>query len=175
MVPTHPNNDQTVTFGGVNWDGGREGFPNTRFRSFWMRDAGTPSTFAASLTNSPATRGGSRSLILWRFAVQALAKIENRSAYFFWTGNGLRESTVADWQRALRPVFELAEVTGNPHMFRHTFAADLLSRGIPIEDVSVLLGHKSAASRRRTTRTGSRHGAIGLKSAYGTSGRRPSV
>jgi len=29
-------------------------------------------------------------------------------------------------------------------MFRHTFATDLLARGIPIEDVSVLLGHKSA-------------------------------
>jgi integrase len=28
-------------------------------------------------------------------------------------------------------------------MFRHTFATDLLTRGIPIEDVSVLLGHKS--------------------------------
>jgi integrase len=26
---------------------------------------------------------------------------------------------------------------------RQTFATDLLSRGIPIEDVSVLLGHKS--------------------------------
>jgi len=28
-------------------------------------------------------------------------------------------------------------------MFRHTFATDLLTRGIPIEDVSVLPGHKS--------------------------------
>jgi site-specific recombinase XerD len=28
-------------------------------------------------------------------------------------------------------------------MFRHTFATDLLSSGIPIEDVSILLGHKS--------------------------------
>ena len=27
--------------------------------------------------------------------------------------------------------------------FRHTFATDLLASGIPIEDVSVLLGHKS--------------------------------
>jgi integrase len=62
---------------------------------------------------------------------------------FFWTGNGLRRSAVADWQRALRRIFELADVTGNPHMFRHTFATDLLSSGIPIEDVSILLGHKS--------------------------------
>ena len=44
----------------------------------------------------------------------------------------------------LRSLWVLAgDVAGNPHMFRHTFATDLLTRGIPIEDVSVLLGHKS--------------------------------
>jgi integrase len=76
-------------------------------------------------------------------AVEALSAIENASAFFFWSGKGLRKSAVADWQRAIRRLFEIAEVNGHPHMFRHTFATDLLSRGIPIEDVSVLLGHKS--------------------------------
>jgi integrase len=76
-------------------------------------------------------------------AGEALRAIENGSDYFFWSGKGLRKSAVADWQRAIRRLFEIAEVTGHPHMFRHTFATDLLSRGIPIEDVSVLLGHKS--------------------------------
>ncbi|MBI2187240.1 MAG: tyrosine-type recombinase/integrase [Acidobacteria bacterium] len=89
-------------------------------------------------------KSGSKIFVpLPKVAVEAVEKIENGSAYFFWTGNGLRRSAVADWQRALRRLFELAEVTGNPHMFRHTFATDLLSRGIPIEDVSALLGHKS--------------------------------
>ena len=40
----------------------------------------------------------------------------------------------------------LTERTGfrvHAHAFRHTFATDLLSRGIPIEDVSALLGHRS--------------------------------
>jgi integrase len=76
-------------------------------------------------------------------AVEALNAIEPDDGHFFWTGKGLRKSSVADWQRAIRRLFEIAEVTGHPHMFRHTFATDLLSRGIPIEDVSVLLGHKS--------------------------------
>jgi integrase len=57
-------------------------------------------------------------------AVEALRQIENGSAYFFWTGNGLRKSAVADWQRALRRLFKLADIKGNPHMFRHTFATD---------------------------------------------------
>ena len=71
----------------------------------------------------------------------ALGEIENGGDYFFWTGNGLRKSAVADWQRSLRRVFEAAKVTGNAHMFRHTFATDLLTRGVPIEDVAILLGH----------------------------------
>jgi integrase len=65
----------------------------------------------------------------------------NGSEYFFWTGNGLRKSAVADWQRSLRRVFKDAKVAGNPHMFRHTFATDLLTKGVPIEDVAILLGH----------------------------------
>jgi integrase len=65
----------------------------------------------------------------------------NGSEFFFWTGNGLRKSAVADWQRSLRRVFKEAKVAGNPHMFRHTFATDLLTKGVPIEDVAILLGH----------------------------------
>jgi integrase len=78
-----------------------------------------------------------------KVAADALAAIAGDGKYYFWTGNGLRKSAVADWQRSLRWVFAEADVTGNPHMFRHTFATDLLARGIPIEDVSILLGHKS--------------------------------
>jgi integrase/recombinase XerD len=76
-------------------------------------------------------------------AVQALKTIHPDGKYYFWSGKGLQKSAVADWQRALRRLFLLAKVKGNPHMFRHTFATSLLTKGIPIEDVSVLLGHRS--------------------------------
>lgn len=75
-------------------------------------------------------------------ALNDLIKVSDSDAdYFFWTGNGLRKSAVADWQRSLRWVFKEAKVKGNPHMFRHTAATDLLSNGVPIEDVAILLGH----------------------------------
>lgn len=75
--------------------------------------------------------------------VTALKGFESSSDYFFWTGNGLQKSAVSDWQRALRKLFSLATVKGHPHMFRHTFATTLLTKGVPIEDVAILLGHST--------------------------------
>jgi integrase/recombinase XerD len=71
--------------------------------------------------------------------------------YFFWSGNGHPKSAVADWQRAYRRLFEVAGLKNpddtpkraHPHMFRDTFAVELLLSGVPIDQVSILLGHKS--------------------------------
>jgi integrase/recombinase XerD len=71
--------------------------------------------------------------------------------YFFWSGNGKLKSAVADWQRALRRVFDLADISHadetpkrcHPHMFRDTFAVECLLAGVPLEQVSILLGHGS--------------------------------
>jgi integrase len=76
-----------------------------------------------------------------KLVTDALTQVGGDGKGYFWTGNGLMKSAVADWQRALRRVFKSAKVTGNPHMFRHTLATDLLTKGVPIEDVAVLLGH----------------------------------
>lgn len=35
------------------------------------------------------------------------------------------------------------QVEAHPHMFRDTFAVELLLSGVPMEDVSILLGHTS--------------------------------
>jgi integrase/recombinase XerD len=87
--------------------------------------------------------------ILPDFVVSELThtpKVSDR--YFFWSGEGKRESVVCHWQMRLKKLFDLAEISkGNAnaisHRFRDTFAVKLLERGIPIERVSVLLGHKS--------------------------------
>jgi integrase/recombinase XerD len=71
--------------------------------------------------------------------------------YFFWSGNGEPKSAVADWQRSLRRLFEVAALKNAdetpkrcfPHMFRDTFAVENLLAGVPIDQVSLLLGHKS--------------------------------
>jgi integrase len=52
--------------------------------------------------------------------------------------------TVRSWQTPLRKLFKLAKVAnGHAHRFRETFGVELLLAGIPIERVSVLLGHQS--------------------------------
>jgi integrase/recombinase XerD len=64
--------------------------------------------------------------------------------YFFWTGESKIESATGDWQRTLKAVFELAGVPdGHAHRFRDTFAVGLLQANVPMERVSVLLGHSS--------------------------------
>jgi len=76
--------------------------------------------------------------------VKALEAVKSpNKKYFFWTGNGDPKSAVADAQRSFRKLFKLADVVGHPHMFRDTFAVELLKRGVPIETVSMLLGHAS--------------------------------
>lgn len=77
--------------------------------------------------------------------IQALDAVRGTSEkYFFWTGQGKLKSAVGDWQRSLKKLFALAGISsGHPHRFRHTFAVELLLAGVPIERVSVLLGHSS--------------------------------
>jgi integrase len=75
--------------------------------------------------------------------IDALGKIQDFGAYYFWSGNGLPKSAVADWQRTLTRVFKAAGVVGNPHRFRTTFAVAMLEKGVAIESVSKLLGHQN--------------------------------
>ena len=71
--------------------------------------------------------------------------------YFFWSGNGLPKTFVANWQRAYRRLFKVADLRkpdGTPkrchcHMFRDAFAVEMLLAGVPIDQVSILLGHAS--------------------------------
>jgi len=61
---------------------------------------------------------------------------------------GKLESIVRSWQTRIRKLFVLAKVPkgqGNmlSHRFCDTFSVELLLAGVPIERVSILLGHQS--------------------------------
>jgi integrase len=75
-------------------------------------------------------------------ALEAVPKISEK--YFFWTGESKVDSATGDWQRTLKGVFKQAGIPdGHAHRFRDTFAVGLLQAGVPMERVSVLLGHSS--------------------------------
>lgn len=80
-----------------------------------------------------------------KIAVDALQDSpSDNPQYFFWNSRCLRTSAVKIWETTFTRVFELAGIPEEKafiHNFRHTFATDLLARGVPIEDVAILLGN----------------------------------
>jgi integrase/recombinase XerD len=80
-----------------------------------------------------------------QFVVDELDRCPRLSpGYWFWTGCGSKESLSENYRRVFREVAKLAKVkNAHPHRFRDTFAVELLLNGVPIEQVSMLLGHSS--------------------------------
>lgn len=75
-----------------------------------------------------------------------LLAVPNRNAkYVLWnTGAGTAESAVKSWQRHLRALFRAAGFPkGHPHQLRDTAAVEWLNAGVPLQEVSRLLGHSS--------------------------------
>jgi integrase/recombinase XerD len=79
------------------------------------------------------------------FVVKALEELTPVSErYFFWTGTSKLQTATGDWQAKLKRLFEKAKLPdGHAHRFRDTFAVELLLAGVPLERVSILLGHTS--------------------------------
>lgn len=69
---------------------------------------------------------------------------------YFSTGKAQLETDTGNWRRRFSKLAKLAKVPdAHPHRLRDTFAVDLLSRGVSIEDVSILLGHSSVKVTER--------------------------
>ena len=89
---------------------------------------------------------------------EALRSLPNsHPSYFFWSGNGDPRSAAKAFQRSYWKLFKLAKIQKpdgtpkrcHPHMFRDTFAVQLLLAGVPLDQVSLLLGHSSVKITER--------------------------
>lgn len=155
--------DGTYAYG--NWRGGRD-FRNRQLRlrtlTLLLRWSGLSILDAVTLERS---RLHADRLLLYRhktkvpvyvplppFLVRILDTLPNDNPrYFFWSGNGDPHTAKKGWQRSLRRLFRSVGLKTDdgqpkrchPHMFRDTFAVELLLAGVPLDQVSLLLGHSS--------------------------------
>jgi len=83
------------------------------------------------------------------FVIELLRKLSPKSAqYFFWTGTSTVKTAVNDWSEKMRQLYVEAGIEGKrTHEWRDTLATEVLEVGGTLEDVQLLLGHKS----RKTT------------------------
>ena len=88
-------------------------------------------------------------------AAELLAVPNSNPVYLLWnTGTGKEQSAVTNWQHELRQLFKDAGIKAQGNMLSHrlrdTFAVGLLEKGVPLEEVSKLLGHESIKTTERS-------------------------
>jgi integrase/recombinase XerD len=86
-------------------------------------------------------------------AKEVLAVANGNAEYVFWSGVGDEESATKNWAKYLARLFDDAKIKSGhrrSHRLRDTFAVDLRQNGVPLEEVSKLLGHESVKTTERS-------------------------
>ena len=83
------------------------------------------------------------------FVIDLLRRVSPKSKdYVFWTGTSTIKTAVNDWSEKMTRLYVGAGIEGKrTHEWRDTLAIEVLEGGESLEDVQLLLGHKS----RKTT------------------------
>jgi integrase/recombinase XerD len=88
-------------------------------------------------------------------ALEIIATPNDNDKFIMWSGDGRKKHHASKLsERLVKPCFVAAglyaeDATMVSHRLRDTFACDLLSKGVPLEEVSKLLGHKSIKTTER--------------------------
>lgn len=100
-----------------------------------------------------------KSVLQFLYAQHTLSR--KKSIYVFCRSGG-KPLTKAALRGVCERVMKITEITElTPHMFRHTFATQLIERGVDYKSVASMLGHKSVAFTMQTYVT---HGLEYLRS-----------
>jgi integrase/recombinase XerD len=84
--------------------------------------------------------------------VKAVMTLNGNPEYIFWNRiEGKKKAAVDVWERAFKRAFTAAGMpSGHSHQLRDTFAVGLLQQGVPLEEVSKLLGHTSIKTTEKS-------------------------
>jgi site-specific recombinase XerD len=89
-----------------------------------------------------------------KIADEVLAVLNGNPRYVFWSGNGQETTALGKWHKDIADLFREADIeaVGSmlSHRLRDTFAVDLLEKGVPLEEVSKLLGHESIKTTEKS-------------------------
>ncbi len=81
---------------------------------------------------------------------ERLEAIKFPNGRYFSTGEAQIDTDTGNWRRRFAKLAAIAQVkNAHLHRLRDTFAVELLIQGVPIEDVSILLGHSSVKITER--------------------------
>ncbi len=79
-----------------------------------------------------------------KVVLDALDDCDEGDGLYFWAGIGKLKTALTEWQERLKKVFVIAGIPdGHGYRLRDTFAVSLLERAVPLQTVSMLLGHNS--------------------------------
>ena len=126
-----------------------------RYSGLAIRDASTLARSAVHANGELVLRRAkTRELVTVLLPAESLAALDAISEpsrlHYFWTGQSSPATVAKYWRGRLRLVAAAAGVESfHPHRLRDTFAVELLIAGVSMEDVSMLLGHRSVQTTER--------------------------
>ena len=87
-------------------------------------------------------------------ARELLAVANGNPEFIFWSGNGTKQTCAEFFIKRISGAFGAAKIPCDGHMVSHrlrdTFAVSLLEKGVPLEEVSKLLGHESIKTTEKS-------------------------
>jgi site-specific recombinase XerD len=86
------------------------------------------------------------SILIPETLVSLLKKLPPKGGHFFLRGESTHPHTASDlWRKRIKAICkEVGIAPDHPHRFRHSLAADLLSKGVSVENVAAILGNSPA-------------------------------
>lgn len=97
------------------------------------------------------TKSGTPISVVIPPALDSLLKaLPKKGGYFFLRGESVHVHSASDaWRKRIKKICKHLKITpDHPHRFRHSLAADLLSRGVSVENVAAILGNTPGVVQR---------------------------